>query len=660
VEPYLRNRKPNAKKRCDRMVNYNSKTVDLPTVFQSYIHVSRYSRHDWKLGRRETWTETVDRWCRFFQKHVLDNHSETAQKALAKEMPLIRDAILNLRVMPSMRTMMTAGPALERDHIAAFNCSYLTINRVQAFDELLYILMCGTGVGFSVERQYVTQLPTVAEEFHPSDIVIQVQDSKLGWAKSLKELISLLYQGQVPKWDVSKVRPSGTPLMTFGGRASGPEPLVELFKFTVDLFKRAAGRKLSSIEAHDLVCKIADIVVVGGVRRAALISLSNPSDDRLRTAKSGQWWEIYPHRRLANNSAAYTEKPEVGVFMDEWKALYESKSGERGIFNREAAKAKCSAVGRNPDHDFGVNPCGEIILRDREFCNLSEAIVREDDDVESLTEKVRIAAVIGTLQSTLTDFKYVSKKWEQNCVEERLLGVSLTGIMDSRLTNGADPNLAVTLDSLRAAARAENVKWAKLLDVVPSAAVTCIKPSGTVSSLVDSSPGIHPRFAKRYVRRVRMDNKDPLLRVVLDAGFRTEPDVMAPHHTTVISFPVEAPAAAITKDEVDAVGQLELWRTYRNHWCDHNPSITVNVRENEWVKVGAWVYDNFDEMTGVSFLPFSDHTYKQAPYEVLAQDEFESLRGDTPTHVEWVTNSETDTTVGSQELACSSADGCAI
>jgi len=628
--------------------------VALPTVFQSYVHLSRYSRFNWEKGRRETWEETVDRWLEFFSGHI----GAPANSVL----PRIREGILNLEIMPSMRTMMTAGPALSRDHIAAYNCSFLAINRVAAFDELLYILMCGTGVGFSVERQHTSQLPTIAEEFHKSDIVIHVQDSKLGWAKALKELISLLYQGQIPSWDVTKVRPAGTPLVTFGGRASGPEPLTELFHFTINLFKKAAGRKMSSLEAHDLVCKIADIVVVGGVRRAALISLSNLSDDRMRTAKSGQWWDLHPHRRLANNSAAYTEKPEVGVFMDEWKALYESKSGERGIFNREAARQKCAEIGRDTNHEFGTNPCGEIILRDREFCNLSEVVIRPEDTMEDLLRKVELATIIGTWQSTLVDFKYISKKWIDNCTQERLLGVSLTGIMDNELTNGKKGDIRALLTALRVKAREVNEIWAKKLGVEPSAAITCVKPSGTVSQLVNSGSGIHARHARFYIRRARMDSKDPLAKLMIEAGFHVEPDVMAPDHTYVVQFPIESPKGAVFRDAMSAIDQLELWKIYRDFWCDHNPSITVTVREHEWMEVGAWVYGHFDTMTGVSFLPHTDHVYKQAPYEEIDAVSYKKLLADTPKAVEWerlFDLEKIDTTIGSQELACA-ASGCEI
>jgi len=646
---------PNALAREEKPVS------QLPSNYQQFIHLSRYSRFMWEQGRRETWAETVQRYVDFFYEHLRETTKWRADKATMEE---IASAIYGLQVMPSMRCMMTAGEALKRENVAGYNCSFVAVNRVQAFDEILYILMNGTGVGFSVERQHVRHLPTVAEEFFPSDITILVQDSKLGWAKAFKEVVSLLYQGQVPKWDLSRVRPAGSPLKTFGGRASGPEPLDKLFRFSVDLFKRAAGRKLSSLECHDLVCMIADVIVVGGVRRSALISLSNLSDDRMRSAKSGQWWTDTPYRRLANNSAAYTEKPEIGVFMDEWKSLYESKSGERGIFNREAAQKHIRALetGRDADHEFGTNPCGEILLRDREFCNLSEVVIRPTDGLHELERKVRLATIIGTWQSTLTDFKYISKKWRDNCEEERLLGVSLTGIMDSRYMSENRPELVPVLHELRKTAHETNQEWAKKLGVPASKAVTCIKPSGTVSQLVDTGSGIHPRHSRHYVRRVRADVKDPLAKMMVDQGFKHQPDVMAPEHTLVFEFPIKTSGDAVFRDDMTAVEHLELWRTYRNHWCDHNPSITVTVREHEWMEVGAWVYKHFDEMTGVSFLPHSDHVYQQAPYEEIDEATYNRMLAEQPV-VDWLKLTDyekTDNTIGSQELACSANTGCEI
>ena len=626
----------------------------LPTSYQEFIHLSRYSRWLPEKKRRETWDETVSRYFDFFKEHLDELHQYKVTDKLRKE---LEGAVLSTQVMPSMRCLMTAGEALKRENIAGYNCSYVAVDRVHAFDEILYVLMNGTGVGFSVERQYVSQLPTVADEFHMTDTTITVADSKLGWAKALKELIGMLYIGQIPRWDLSKVRPAGAPLKTFGGRASGPEPLESLFNFAVNIFKNAPGRKLSSIECHDLVCKIAEVVVVGGVRRSALISLSNLSDDRMRHAKSGQWWNDNGQRALANNSACYTEKPDIGIFMDEWKALYESKSGERGIFNRESANKQADKNGRRTveGHEFGTNPCSEIILRSREFCNLSEVVVRVSDTPKSLLEKVRLATILGTFQSTLVNFKYVSSQWKKNCEEERLLGVSLTGIMDCPYTNGKKPGLNKLLDELREMAVKTNKEFAEKIGINQSVAVTCVKPSGTVSQLVDAASGIHARHNPYYIRTVRGDKKDPLTKMMIDQGFPVEDDAMNPSHTSVFSFPMKVDQSAVFRTDMNAIEQLELWLTYQKHWCEHKPSVTISVKEHEWLEVGAWVYENFDWMSGVSFLPFSEHTYKQAPYQDCTKDEYEFLVDRMPKTVEWSKLSEyeiTDMTIGAQELAC--------
>ena len=628
----------------------------LPTSYQEFIHLSRYSRWLPEKERRETWDETVARYFDFFTEHLKETVNFTLSKELRTE---LEQAVLGLRVMPSMRCIMTAGEALKRENIAGYNCSYVAVDRPQAFDEILYILMNGTGVGFSVERQYVSQLPTIADEFHETDTTITVADSKLGWAKALKELIGMLYIGQIPRWDLSKVRPAGAPLKTFGGRASGPEPLESLLNFTVNVFKNAAGRKLSSIEAHDVVCKIAEVVVVGGVRRSALISLSNLSDDRMRHAKAGQWWNENPQRALANNSACYSEKPDIGIFMDEWKALYDSKSGERGIFNRESAVWMASKNGRRntEDYEFGTNPCSEIILRNREFCNLSEVVVRASDTRESLLEKVRLATILGTFQSTLVNFKYVSKAWRNNCEEERLLGVSLTGIMDCKVTNGKGPHgsLPAVLKDLKSMAVKTNKEFAEKLGINQSVAVTCVKPSGTVSQLTDSASGIHARHNPYYIRTVRGDKKDPLTKMMTDVGFPVEDDTMNPSHTSVFSFPMKVDDSAVFRTDMTAIEQLELWKTYQENWCEHKPSVTISVKENEWLEVGAWVYENFNYMSGVSFLPFSEHTYKQAPYQDCSQKEYEILLNKMPKSVEWeklAQYEQTDMTIGAQELAC--------
>ena len=625
----------------------------LPTQYQEYIHLSRYSRWLEDEGRRESWEETVTRYYDFFEEHL----EEQRGFKLNGERKELEEATLNLEVMPSMRSIMTAGPALKRDNIAGYNCSYIAIDRITAFDEVLYILMNGTGVGFSVERQHVQQLPTVADEFHPSDTCIKVADSRTGWAKALKELVANLYAGMVPSWDTSSVRPAGAVLKTFGGRSSGPEPLIDLFQFCVSKFKGAAGRKLSSLECHDLVCKIAEIVVVGGVRRSALISLSNLSDDRMRAAKAGSWWENEAQRALSNNSACYTEKPDIGVFMDEWKSLYDSKSGERGIFNRESAKMQVERFGRrNPDYDFGTNPCSEIILRNNEFCNLTEVVVRPTDSENDLARKVRLASILGTWQSTLTNFKYISKRWTQNCEEERLLGVSLTGIMDSTLTNGKDNGLEERLERLRDIAVETNKLHAEAIGIPQSAAVTCVKPSGTVSQLVDSASGIHARHNPYYIRTVRADKKDPLAKAMVEAQFPVEDDVMKPEHTYVFSFPMKADPGAVFRTDMTAIEQLELWLKYQMHWCEHKPSVTITVKEHEWMEVGAWVYANWDWMSGVSFLPFSDHTYRQAPYQDCSKEEYEEFKTKMPEAVNWAELlsqfETTDMTEGAQELAC--------
>jgi len=555
---------------------------------------------------------------------------------------------------------MTAGPALDRCHVGGYNCSYVPVDNARAFDETMYILMCGTGVGFSVERHHVEKLPIVNEDMHSTDTVIKVGDSRPGWAKSLRELISLLYAGQVPQWDTSEVRPAGARLKTFGGRASGPAPLEELFEFIVDIFKTAAGRRLYPIECHDIMCKIGEVVVVGGVRRSALISLSNLNDDQMRHAKAGQWWENEGQRALANNSVAYKEKPQMGTFMREWLSLYESKSGERGIFNRQSAQKQAAKNGRRDvDHDFGCNPCSEIILRPYQFCNLSEVVVRSTDTQQTLTEKVRLATILGTFQSTLTDFKYLRKIWRTNTEEERLLGVSLTGIMDNALMAGKSAhlgmNIGATLEALKDVAVETNAAMAAQLGISQSAAITCVKPSGTVSQLVDSASGIHARHNPYYVRTVRGDNKDPITQFLISEGIPAEPDVMKPDSTTVFSFPMKSPAGAVTRTAMSAIEQLELWLMYQRHWCEHKPSVTISVKEHEWMDVGSWVYEHFDEVSGISFLPFSEHTYKQAPYQDIDEDTYNELLTQMPKSVNWEKLREfekEDTTSGGRELAC--------
>ena len=625
----------------------------LPTDYQNFIALSRYARWKEDEQRRETWGETVARYFDYMADHLLNNNGYKLPDTLRGE---LEEAVLNQSIMPSMRALMTAGPALDRCHVGGYNCSYLPVDSPRAFDESMYILMCGTGVGFSVERHCIEKLPMVSEEFHDTDTVIKVGDSRPGWAKSLKELIAMLYTGQIPKFDVSEVRPAGARLKTFGGRASGPQPLIELFEFCIQKFKGAAGRRLYPIECHDIMCKIGEVVVVGGVRRSALISLSNLNDDQMAHAKSGQWWENEGQRALANNSVAYKTKPEMGTFMREWLSLYDSKSGERGIFNRQSAKKQAAKNGRREtEHDFGCNPCSEIILRPYQFCNLSEVVVRESDTPDTLKEKVRLATILGTFQATLTNFKYLRKIWQKNTEEERLLGVSLTGIMDSALTSKTGNKLEILLETLRDTAVIANETMAKRLNIPQSTAVTCVKPSGTVSQLTDAASGIHARHNPYYIRTVRGDNKDPLTQFLIAEGIPAEPDVMKPDSTTVFSFPMKSPKGAVTRTQMTAIEQLELWLTYQRHWCEHKPSVTISVKENEWMDVGAWVYKHFDEVSGISFLPFSEHTYQQAPYQDIDAEQYAEFKKKMPKKVNWSKLSDfekEDTTSGGRELAC--------
>ena len=644
----------------------------LPTIYQEYIHLSRYARWDYDLGRRETWDETVGRYFNFFTEWLEKKHDYKLENGQRIE---LENSVKELKVMPSMRCLMTAGPALEKENVAGYNCAYIKVDSPRSFDEILYVLMNGTGVGFSVEQEHTNQLPAGPEELYDTDTVVVVTDSKLGWAKAFKELVSLLYGGLIPKWDVSKVREAGAPLKTFGGRASGPAPLVDLFKFTINTFKNSLGRKLHPIECHDIVCKTAEIVVVGGVRRSALISLSNLNDREMRFAKHGEWYTHNVQRALANNSVNYKEKPDVGTFMREWLSLYDSKSGERGIYNGMSAKKTVEQLNerykdedgkfitrRIAREDFGTNPCSEIILRSREFCNLSECVVRREDTRESLKEKVRTAAILGTFQSTLTNFRYLSREWKKNCDEERLLGVSLTGIMDSPLTNGSKKGLDKLLEELRTVAYETNKEWADKLGIPVSAGITCVKPSGTVSQLVDSASGIHARHNPYYIRTVRADNKDPLCKLMKNMGFPNEVDVTKPEHTTVFSFPMKTPKGAVCRMDMTALEQLELWKVYAESWCEHKPSVTISVKEDEWVEVAAWVYDHFDSISGISFLPFSEHAYRQAPYQDCTEEEYKETVKTMPKNVDWAKLSKyesQDYTIASQEMACT-AGGCEI
>jgi ribonucleoside-diphosphate reductase alpha chain len=677
----------------------------LPTDYQSFIHTSRYARWLDEENRRENWAETVERYVTNLVEGKVDQQTTSD----------IQQAILGLDVMPSMRAVMTAGPALERDNTAGYNCSYLPVDDPKSFDEAMFILLCGTGVGFSVERQYISKLPEVPENLFISQDVISVHDSKEGWAKALRKLIAMLYSGEIPEFDTSKVRPAGAKLKTFGGRASGPAPLIDLFNFVIGVFNRAKGRKLSSIECHDIMCKIGEVVVVGGVRRSAMISLSDLDNEALALAKSSDflvdqyslvaeddtswtytltmkknpavrptykvtlykgaskndwdqhrlefekkvgWWVVEPQRALANNSVAYVEKPNTVSFMREWTSLVESGSGERGIFNRQASKKQAAKNGRrDANHEFGTNPCSEIILRPYQFCNLTEVVVRATDSLEDLKCKVRLATILGTIQSTYTHFPYLRKIWQKNTEEERLLGVSLTGIMDNPLMTTKNAGLEKTLEALKDVAVNTNAEWAERLGIPVSAAITCVKPSGTVSQLVDSASGIHARHSPYYIRTVRGDNKDPLTQFMKDQGIPSEPDVMKPTQTTVFSFPMKAPEGAVVTAGLTAIEQLEMWLAYQRNWCEHKPSVTINVKNDEWFEVGAFVYKHFDEMSGVSFLPYSNHTYKQAPYQEVSQREYEDFLSLMPTAIDWAKLSEyeaEDNTTGSQSFACSS------
>jgi len=627
----------------------------LPNDYQNFIALSRYARWLPEKNRRETWKETVARYFDFMEVHLKEN---TNQELIPKTRKILEDAVCNLEVMPSMRALMTAGKALEDNNIAGYNCAYLSVDHPKSFDEALYVLMHGTGVGFSVERQFVTKLPEVPEEMVDVDDVIVVQDSKEGWQSAFRKLITYLYDGEMPKWDFSKIRPKGSRLKTFGGRASGPESLLDLFNFATNLFKDAVGRKLTSYECHRMMCKIAEVVVVGGVRRSALISLSNLTDERMRNAKSGQWWSDTPEMALSNNSVCYTEKPDIGIFMKEWTSLYESKSGERGIFNREAAIKQVASVGRrDTDHDFGCNPCSEIILRDGQFCNLTEIVVRAEDTQRDILRKARLATILGTFQASLTNIKRLRPKWVKNTEEESLLGVSLTGIMDNSFMNGSVDKevLPKFLEKVRKEVVEINAHWSELLGINQATATTAIKPSGTVSQLVDSASGIHTRHNDYYFRRVRADAKDPIAQLMEDQGIPCEADVMKPNSVKVFTFPMKAPEGAVLRNERTAIEQLELWLIYQRHYCEHKPSVTVSVREHEWMQVGAWVYEHFDEVSGVSFLPHSDHSYQQAPYEDCTKKEYNELAKKMPKSVDWDLISEyelTDTTVGTKTLAC--------
>jgi ribonucleoside-diphosphate reductase alpha chain len=636
-------------------------TIENP--YENFIALSRYAKWVEAEGRRETWGETVDRYFSFMTEHLKQNHNYIPNEKLVAE---LKEFVFERNVMPSMRSVMTSGAALERDNVAGYNCAFLPVDSPRSFDETMYVLMCGTGVGFSVEYKYINKLPPVPEKLEKSDTVIVVEDSKQGWAKAYRELLALLWTGHIPAIDVSKVRPSGTRLKTMGGRSSGPQPLINLFDFTIAKFKNATGRNLKPIECHDIMCKIGEVVVVGGVRRSAMISLSNINDIEMAQAKSGNWWELSPQRALSNNSVAYSRKPEMEQFIAEWKSLYDSKSGERGIYNVAAAQAQAAKYGRrDPDIHYGTNPCSEIILRPYQFCNLSEVVLREKDTKKDIQRKVELATILGTWQSTLTDFKYLRKIWKDNTEEERLLGVSLTGQFGHKFMSGKEDivSLEAFLMTLREKAREINKEEAGKIGIPESAAITCVKPSGTVSQLVGVSSGMHPWHSPYYIRTVRGSKGDPISTFLKEVGIPVEDDVMKPNDTYVFSFPVKAPEGAIVRNDLTAIDHLNIWLVYQRAWCEHKPSITVSVKEDEWMEVGAWVYKNFDEVSGISFLPHSDHTYKQAPYQEASKEEYDDLVAKMPKNIRWEDLSFYETEDGTSTnatLACSSDGNCEL
>lgn len=630
----------------------------LPTDYQNYIAKSRYARFLDSEGRREHWDETVTRYLDYFEQDLDERHGYKVPATLRSE---LYSAIHDLHVMPSMRALMTAGEAAKRENLAVYNCAYLPLDRPRAFAEALYILMCGTGVGFSVERQYANMLPEVPSDFSRTAFDIVVGDSKMGWAVAFEDLLTCLYAGTIPHIIYDEIRSAGERLKVFGGRASGPEPLQRLFEFTIRTFRNAAGRKLNSLECHEIATMTGDIVVVGGVRRSAEISLSNLSDPRMRDAKSGDWRAHKPHLQLANNSVAYTEKPDVGAFMAEWHSIYMSKSGERGIFNRVGAQKKVLRLGRR-DHrfDFGVNPCGEIILRPRGLCNLSESVVRRNDSLAELREKARLAAILGTWQATQTRFGFVEPDWRKNAEEERLLGVSQTGIYDNPMMRGdmGMEALGRQLHDLKGVVLSTNREMAYEIGISPSAAATTVKPSGTVSQLVNSPSGIHQGHAPYYIRRVSADNKDPVTQFMIDSGIPNEPHATKPNDMTVFSFPIALAHDTVTREQVTAIQHLELVKLYNNVWSEHAVSCTVSIKEHEWPEVGGWVYNNFDDVVGLAFLPHfaEDSSYTQMPYETIDKWQYEDLLAKMPKALDWSKLAEyeagEDTVTGTREFAC--------
>ncbi|MDA0320449.1 MAG: recombinase [Proteobacteria bacterium] len=625
------------------MSQLNSKNA--AKTMEEYVYISKYSKFLHDQNRRETWAETVKR----YKANVLDRH-------LSNEMAeIIARAILNLEVVPSMRMLATAGPALDRDNVCGYNCAYKAITQPRDFSDALFILSSGTGMGYSVEKKYISQLPKVPSSVKMDEVSFTVQDSREGWQEAVQFAMEEGFLGNIYEYDLSLLRPEGAILKTFGGRSSGPEPLRKTLNYINDLFKKAAGRQLTSLECHDLMCMIASCIVAGGVRRSAMISLGDIDDVEMRNAKNWSLGAFPEERHSANNSYVTNGTPSKEEFEAEWSAMVAGKSGERGIFNRASAKAQAEKFGRKVA-DFGCNPCSEILLvDDGQFCNLSEVIIRADDDFYDLKRKVELATIIGTVQSTFTHFPALPKNWTDNCEEERLLGVSMTGIMDNPLTNGVLAGLPGRLNELRNFAIDTNKKWAEKLGISAAASVTCVKPSGSVSALTGTASGIHSRWSDYYIRRTIQSNADPLTQLMIDEGIPHEPSATKPDLETVFSFPIASPLGAVTNGTRSAIEQMEMWLTYQRNWTTHKVSATISVKSDEWDDLAKFVYDHFDEIAGVSFLPYDDHAYVQAPYEQISAEKYEELNLAFPISVNWSRLPEfeiEDTTKASQELAC--------
>lgn len=627
------------------------------TPYQDFIFYRTYSRWNDDLGRRETWQETVDRYMSFMRKNVGD-------KLTFEEYQEIREAILKHEVMPSMRLMWGAGGPTARCNVSAYNCSYLAIKELRDFAETLYLLCSGTGVGFSVEKAAVDQLPVVQPQKGVPSKYFVIDDSKEGWAEALHDCLHALFNGEDAIFDFSQIRPAGARLKTMGGRAAGPQPLMDLLEFTKEVVLARQGKKLRPIDVHDIMTKIGEIVVAGGVRRSAMISLSDLEDAEVQHAKDGRFWEHSAHRALANNSAVYKQKPTREEFLSEWDALRKSGSGERGIFNRGSLTEQVPARRLFEWNGVvpalaGTNPCGEIVLKDKQFCNLTEIVARAEDTEETLLKKARIATILGTYQSTLTDFKFLSSEWKRNCEDERLLGVSITGQWDSPAVRDEQ-----VLTRMKHVAQDTNSEYAKRFGINPSTAITCVKPSGTVGQLVNASPGLHARYSEYYLKRVRISVTDPLFKMLRDLGVPSHPEVgqgESTANTFVLDFPIASPQGAVTADKLSAIAQLEHWLMMKRSWTEHNPSCTIYIKDGEWEQVRDWIYEHWDLVGGLSFLPYEDHVYELAPYTPISKEEYEKLASLFPKiDFSVLTRYEKDDeTTGAQELACV-AGGCEL